>query len=72
MKISYPHLFNLIIKYILPFVRTYLSERAFSDLLNLKNNKINKLEVETYMRCTLSETQTDIDKLVSKRQIHNI
>ena len=34
VKISYYHLFNLIIKYSLPFVTTYLCERAFSDLIN--------------------------------------
>ena len=37
---------------------------AFSDLLNFKNKKIKKLEVKPDLRFTLSETQTNIDKLV--------
>ena len=34
----------------LPFASIYLLERAFTDLLNLKNKKINKLEVEPDLR----------------------
>ena len=59
---SYSHLFILLIKYILPFASTYLIDiiyvkRLFRFIKYEKKTKINKLEVEPDLRCTLSETQ---------------
>ena len=39
VKISYPHFFNLMIKYILTFARKYVYERTFSYFSILKIKK---------------------------------
>ena len=55
---------------LLLFSSTYLCEKRFYTLLNIKSKARNKLEVERYMRCALSKTLPNFSGLVSKKQIH--
>ena len=49
---------------------TYLWEKGFSTLLNIKSKAINKLEEERDIRCALSKTLPNISDLVSKKLNH--
>ena len=58
------------LRVILVFSSTYLCEKGFSTLLNIKSKARNKLEAERDMRWALSKTLPNIPDLVSKKQIH--
>ncbi|XP_064078519.1 SCAN domain-containing protein 3-like [Macrobrachium nipponense] len=67
-SVSYPRVGKLGLKGLLSFAPTYLCESWFSALLQIKTKTRNRLEVEHDMRCALSTTVPQIDKLVVKKQ----
>ena len=67
---QYPKIGLFALRVLLPFSSTYLCEKGFSTLLNIKSKARNKLEAERDMRCALSKTLPNISDLVSKKQIH--
>lgn len=50
------------------FSTTYLCEVGFSALVSVKTKVRNKLQVEASLRCALSNTKPDIEKLTRKKQ----
>ena len=67
---QYPKIGLFALRVLLPFSSTYLCEKGFYTLLNIKSKARNKLEAERDMRCALSKTLPNISDLVSKKQIH--
>ena len=60
------------LKIITPFVSTYLCERGFSTLVQIKTKARNKLNVQDHMRLAVSRTQPRIKKLYQLRVIANL
>ncbi|XP_046681619.1 protein FAM200A-like [Homalodisca vitripennis] len=54
------------------FNTTYMCEKAFSTLVAIKTKYRNKLDVESDLRCALSETQPRICQLIQNMQAHPI
>ena len=52
------------------FVSTYLCERGFSTLVQIKTKARNKLDVQDHMRLAVSRTQPRIKKLYAELQTH--
>ena len=70
MLTTYPDISSYTIRRLLPFASTYLCECGFSSLLQIKSKQRNCLEaVESDLRCALSDTTPNIEKLVSEKQI---
>ena len=67
---QYPLISKLVLKIILPFSTTYECESGFSSLLTIKSKNRNRLNVEHDLRCALSKTTPQFDKLVSQKQHH--
>ena len=65
---TYPLLAKNALRILVQFSSTYQCETGFSALVHLKTKARNKLEVEANLRCALSTTLPDIDKLVTKKQ----
>lgn len=65
----YPQLSNVALRILLPFSSTYLCEAGFSSLLEIKSKTRSKLEVENDLRCALSKTSPQIEKLVAKKNV---
>uniref|UniRef100_K7G7R4 DUF4371 domain-containing protein n=1 Tax=Pelodiscus sinensis TaxID=13735 RepID=K7G7R4_PELSI len=55
---------------IIPFLSTYLGEKSFSSSVTLKTKQRNRLDVENYLRCTLSSFKPRISQIVKKMQQH--
>ncbi|XP_075789009.1 uncharacterized protein LOC142830058 [Pelodiscus sinensis] len=53
----------------LPFASTYMCETGFLCLLHVKSKQRNWLAVESDIRCALSGTTPNIEKLVSEKRI---
>ena len=70
MKSSYPRLYNIAQREILPFGSTYLCETAFSAMLQIKSKQRNRLNVGDDIRCCLAKTEPRIRKLVDELQHH--
>ena len=68
MQRCYPQLVIHVLNILIPFSSTYLCECGFSALLNIKSKAQNRLDVESDIRCALSTTSPDIEKLVSKNK----
>ena len=56
---------------LVPFSSTYLCECGFSALLTIKSKARNRLHVQSDIRCVLSITLPDIEKVVAKKQGHS-
>ena len=70
MLSAYPDVSSYVISRLLPFASTYSCECGFSSLLNIKSKQRNCLEaVESDLRCALSNTTPNIEKLVSNKRI---
>ena len=62
---AYPDVSSYAISRLLPFASTYSCECGFSSLLNIKSKQRNCLKaVESDLRCALSNTTPNIEKLV--------
>ena len=65
MLSAYPDVSSYAISRLLPFASTYSCKCGFSSLLNIKSKQRNCLEaVESDIRCALSNTTPNIEKLV--------
>jgi hypothetical protein len=70
MSAVFPTVSEQALQIIVPFASTYLCEAGFSSLLVIKTKARNKLEVESDLRCSLSNTTPNIGDLVSTKQAH--
>ena len=68
LRESYPRVAKIAIQYLIPFATTYLCESGFSCLVDIKTKKRNKLNPQHHMRLALSETEPNIDLLVTHKQ----
>ena len=70
MLSAYQDVSSYAISQLLPFASTYSCECGFSSLLNIKSKQRNCLEaVESDLRCALSNTTPNIEKLVGNKRI---
>ena len=67
---EYPLLSQKTTKILLPFATTYICERAFSALSNMKTKYRSRHAVESDLRVCLSQIAPRIDKLCSQKQPH--
>ena len=65
---EYPELAKKALEAFIPFPTTYLCEAAMSALVNIKTTYRNRLRVANDMRVALSNINSRIDELASKRQ----
>ena len=70
MQRSYAKISMAALKIITHFVSTYLCERGFFTLLQIKTKARNKLDVQDHMRLEVSRTQPRIKKLYAELQTH--
>ena len=70
MQHCYPRIGIQVLNILVPFSLTYLCECGFSALLTIKSKARNRLHVQSDIRCALSTTLPDIEKLVAKKQGH--
>ena len=70
MQHCYPRIGIQAMNILVPFSSTYLCECGFSALLTIKSKARNRLHVQSDIRCALSTTLPDIEKLVAKKQGH--
>ena len=70
MQHCYPRIGIQALNILVPFSSTYLCECGFSALLTIKFKARNRLHVQSDIRCALSTTLPDIEKLVAKKQGH--
>ena len=70
MQLPYPKISRAALKIVVPFVSTYLCERGFSTLVQIKTKARNKLDVQDHMRLALCHTQPRIKKLCAELQAH--
>ena len=70
MQDCYPKIGIQALNILVPFFSTYLCECDFSALLTIKSKARNRLHVQSDIRCALSTTLPDIEKLVAKKQGH--
>ena len=70
MQHCYPRIGIQDLNFLVPFSSTYLCECGFSALLTIKSKARNRLHVQSDIRCALSTTLPDIEKLVAKKQGH--
>jgi hypothetical protein len=69
VRTDYPELSYKALKVLIPFLTTYLCEKAFSALMYLKNKYRDRLRnVESDLRIKLSEIKPNIEKLVTEMQ----
>lgn len=69
-KSEYPSLFQQAVRFLIPFVTTYMCESGFSELLYTKNKYRNRLSVEEDLRVKLSTIQPDFEALIENKQQH--
>ena len=65
---QYPNLAEAMIRIIMPFPSTYMCEVTFSSLLLIKSKLRSKLHAEDDLRCAVSKTSPQIEKLVMGKQ----
>ena len=70
MQHCYPRMGIQALNILVPFSSTYLCKCSFSALLTIKSKARNRLNVQSDIRCALSATLPDIEKLVAKKQGH--
>ena len=68
MQHCYPRIRIQALNILVPFSSTYLCECGYSALLTIKSKARNRLHVQSDIRCALSTTLPDIEKLVAKKQ----
>ncbi|XP_046987716.1 SCAN domain-containing protein 3-like [Schistocerca americana] len=66
----YPSTAEQALKLYLPFSSTYLCERAFSEIVAIKNKLRSKLSIANDLRCAVSAIQPRIQNLVKNLQAH--
>ncbi|XP_072377904.1 protein FAM200A-like [Diabrotica undecimpunctata] len=64
----YPEVTLVSAKLLVQFSSTYLCESAFSALAYIKSKYRSRLDVESDLRCALTQFQPNIEKLVMNRQ----
>ena len=62
MQLSYPKISRVAFKIVVSFVSTYLCERGFSTLVQIKTKARNKFDVQDHMRLALCHTQPRTQK----------
>ena len=67
---SYPLIAGMALKFYIPFSTTYLCKKGFSVLVAIKTKQRNKLDVESDLRCALSNIRPRISHLIEKIQHH--
>ena len=67
---SYPRIAKVALVARTSFVTTYLCERAFSTLVEVKTKKRNRLASENDWRIAVSETKPRIFQLVARKEQH--
>ena len=65
---SYPRIAKVALDVLTSFVTTYLCERAFSTLVEVKTKKQNRLACENDLRIAVSETKPRISQLVARKE----
>ena len=65
---SYPRIAKVALDVHTSFVTTYLCERAFSTLVEVKTKKRNRLACENDLRIAVSETKPRISQLVARKE----
>ena len=70
MQHCYPRIGIQALNILVPFSSTYLCECGFSALLTIKSKARNRLHVQSDIRCALSTTLPDNEKLIAKKQGH--
>ena len=70
MQRSYAKISMAAFKIITPFVFTYLCERGFSTIVQIKTKARNKHDVQDHMRLAVSRTEPRIKKLCAELQAH--
>ena len=70
MQLSYPKISRAVLKIVVSFVSTYLCERGFFTLAQIKMKEKNKLDVQDHMRLALCYTQSRIKKPCAELQAH--
>jgi zinc finger BED domain-containing protein 5/7/8/9 len=65
---EYPNLATRAITVLIPFATTYLCERGFSTLTNMKTKYRNKLHVEADLRLALSKISPNFQHLCARKQ----
>ena len=65
---SFPTIAKKALKYVLPFVTTYLCEKGFSTLLHLKPKERNRLDASDDMRVALSKKIPRFFLIAEKKQ----
>ena len=70
MQHCYPRIGIQALNFLVPSSSTYVCECGFSALLTIKSKARNRLYVQSDIRCALSTTLPDIEKLVAKKQGH--
>lgn len=72
VQAEYPALSERALKHLLPFPTTYNCEFGFSNLVEMKSKKRNRLNVEADLRLKMSTIEPDVDNLVKKlKQYHH-
>lgn len=67
----YKKISQVVLPVIVPFSSTYLCEIGFSALVGIKTKQRNKLDVESDLRCALSQTPPNIPRLVGQKRQHH-
>ena len=65
---EYPEISLCALKWLVPFGSTYLCEAGFSALVCMKSKYRSRLDVTSEMRCALSTTAPDFERLQSGLQ----
>ena len=70
MRDSYPELSIRALKLMVPFATSYLCESGFSSLVAIKTRYRSTMNVSSDLRCALSTTAPDFNKLCQNSQAH--
>jgi len=70
LRQDYPEISEAVIRPLILFSTTYLCEKGFSTYVYTKNKYRNRLNIESDLRIQLSNIDTKIQDLVSKKQRH--
>ena len=68
--VAYPLLPKKALEILIPFVTTYLCEKSFSVMVDIKTKKRNRLCCENDTRVALSKAKPRISRIVSEMQQH--
>lgn len=68
IRAEYPPLFSAAMQNLLPFASTYLCEKGFSTMVDIKTKKRNRLRLDSCMRIALQSIEPRINKLVDDVQ----